>query len=103
MAKSKYDGIVEAVRLDDDGQVQTARIFERHGQIFTDRFLVDRDDLIKRIKSGQKFMTGKRQYKMGSMFDTGENVRVVSSKGNEVLVVGSGEAEKDAIQSIPRF
>ena len=103
MAKIKYDGIVEAVRLDEDGQVQTARIFERHGQIFTDRFLVDRDDLIKRIKSGQKFMTGKRLYKMGSTFHTGEDVHVVSSKGNEILVVGSGEAEKDAIQSIPRF
>ncbi len=103
MAKSKIDGIVEAVRLDEDGQVETARIFERHGQVFTDRFLVDREDLIERIKSGQKFMTGKRLYKMGSSFHTGEDVNVVSSKGNQVLVVGSGEPEKDAIHSIPRF
>jgi hypothetical protein len=103
MAKIKYDGILEAVRLSEDGQVETARIFERRGPIFSDRFLVDRDNLIERIKSGQKFMTGKRLYKMGSMFHTGEDVRVVSSKGNELLVVGSEEAEKDAIHSIPRF
>ncbi len=103
MAKSKYDGILEAVRLSEDGQVQIARIFERRGPIFSDRFLVDRDDLIGRIKSGQKFLTGKRLYKMGSMFHTGDDIRVVSSKGNEVLVVGGGEAEKDTLQSVPRF
>ncbi|MDX9850909.1 MAG: hypothetical protein RBT01_10410 [Anaerolineaceae bacterium] len=103
MAKNKYDGILEAVRLSEDGQVQIARIFERRGPIFSDRFLVDRDDLIGRIKSGQKFLTGKRLYKMGSMFHTGEDIRVVSSKGNEVLVVGAGEAEKDTLHSVPRF
>ncbi len=103
MAKNKFDGIVEAVRLSDDGQVQIARIFERRGPIFSDRFLVDRDDLIKRIKNGQKFLTGKRQYKMGSTFHTGEDVRVVTTSGNEFLMVGDGEAQKDTLQSVPRF
>jgi hypothetical protein len=40
---------------------------------------------------------------MGSVFDTGDDVRVVSSKGKEVLAVGSGEAEKDHLQSVPKF
>jgi hypothetical protein len=103
MAKKKFDAILAAVRVGEDGQVQLARIFERYGVVFSDHFLVDRDDLIKRIKGGQKIQTGKRQYKMGSVFDTGEDVRVISSKGKEVLVVGSGEAEKDHLQSVPRF
>jgi len=103
MAKKKFDAILEAVRVDEDGQVQLARIFERHGVIFSDHFLIDRDDLIKRINSGQKILTGKRQYKMGSVFDTGEDVRVVSSKGKDLLSVGSGDADKDHLQSVPRF
>lgn len=103
MAKKKIDAILEAVRLDEDGKVQLARIFERYGVVFSDHFLIDRDDLINRINSGQKILTGKRQYKMGSVFDTGEAVRVVSSKGKEVLAVGNGEAEKDHLQSVPRF
>ncbi|MBW6472384.1 MAG: hypothetical protein K0B14_04610 [Anaerolineaceae bacterium] len=103
MAKKKFDAILSAVRVDEEGQVQLARIFERHGVVFSDHFLIDRDDLIKRIKGGQKIVTGKRQYKMGSVFDTGEDVQVVSSKGKDLLSVGSGEADKDHLQSVPRF
>ena len=103
MAKKKFDAILEAVRLNEDGQVQLARIFERHGVVFSDHFLIDREDLIKRINGGQKFLTGKRQYKMGSSFDTGEDVRVVSSKGKDVLAVGSGDSDKDHLQTVPRF
>lgn len=103
MAKKKFDAILEAVRFDENGQVQLARIFERYGVVNSDHFLISRDDLIKRINSGQKILTGKRQYKMGSSFDTGEDVLVVSSKGKEVLAVGSGEADKDHLQFVPRF
>ena len=103
MAKIKFDGILTAVRLDETGELLTARIFERRGVVFSDHFLIERDDLIKRIKNGQKFLTGKRQYKMGSKFDTGENVRVVSSKGKESLVVGNGETDKDNLKSVPQF
>ncbi len=103
MAKKKFDAILEAVRVDEDGQLQLAHIFERRGAVFSDHFLINRVDLIKRINSGQKILTGKRQYKMGSVFDTGDDVRVVSSKGKEVLAVGSGEAEKDYLQSVPKF
>ena len=103
MAKRKFDAILEAVRLNEDGQVQLARIFERHGVVFSDHFLIGREDLIKRINGGQKFLTGKRQYKMGSSFDTGEDVRVVSSKGKDVLAIGSGDSDKDHLQTVPRF
>lgn len=103
MAKNKFDAIVEAVHLDADGQLKTARIYEKRGPIFTDHFLVSRDDLIKRIKDGEVFLTGKRQAFMGSVFDTGEEVRVVSSQGNEFVTVGKGDASKDQLQTVPHF
>ena len=103
MARNKFDGILAAVRVNEDGRLEIARIFERHGVVFSDHFLVDRDNLIKRIKGGQKFLTGKRQYKMGSRFDTGEEVRVVSSQGKDYLVVGAVDADRDQLQLVPRF
>lgn len=103
MAKKKFDAVLEAVRLNEDGQVEIAKIFERRGIIFSDHFLVDRNELIKRIKNGQKIMTGKRQYKMGSVFDTDKEVRVVSTKGKDVLALGNESSDRDSLQSIPRF
>ncbi len=103
MAKNKFDAILEAVHLDADGQLKTARIFEKRGPIFTDHFLVSRDDLIKRIKDGEVFLTGKRQTYMGSVFETGEEVRVVSTQGKEVVAVGNGDTSKDQLQSVPHF
>ena len=103
MAKQKFDGILEAVRVDEDGQLQIARIFERRGVIFSDRFLVDRDDFIKRIKGGKKFAMGVRQYKMGSSFTTGEQIQIVSSQGKDVVVVGTTSGDKDHLISVPRF
>jgi len=103
MAKKKFDAVLEAVRLNEDGQVEIAKIFERRGIIFSDHFLVDRNELIKRIKDGQKIMTGKRQYKMGSVFDTDKEVRVVSTKGKDVLALGNESSDRDSLQSIPRF
>lgn len=103
MAKQKFDAILEAVRVDEDGQLQIARIFERRGVVFSDYFLVERDDLIKRIKDGKKIMTGKRQYKMGSVFEPGEQVQIISSQGKDVVVVGTASGDKDHIHSVPRF
>lgn len=103
MAKNKFDAILEAIHLDTDGQLKTARIFERRGPIFSDHFLISRDDLIKRIKDGEVFLTGKRKAYMGSVFETGDEVRIVSSQGKEVVTVGNGDASKDQLQSVPHF
>lgn len=103
MAKIKYDGILEAVHLDADGQVEIARIYEKRGAVFSDRFLVSRDELIKRINKGQKFLLGTRIPKTGSVFNTSEPVRVVSVDGKENLQVGEGDAKGDLLTNVPRF
>ncbi len=103
MAKKKIDAVLESVRLEEDGQLQWARIYERRGSIFSDHFLVDRDQLVQRLKSGQKIFTGKRQPKMGSVFDTFDEIRLSSSDGKELFVAGSLSKEKDFLTSLPRF
>lgn len=103
MAKKKIDAVLESVRLEEDGQLQWARIYERRGIIFTDHFLVDREQLVQRLKSGKKIFTGKRQPKMGSVFDTFDEIRLTTSDGKELMVAGSLSNEKDFLTSLPRF
>ena len=57
----KFDIVVEAVRRSTDGRIQTARIFERRGPTWSDRLLIDRDDLIQRLKAGEKSGCGYTQ------------------------------------------
>ena len=50
MAK-KFDGIIEAVRYK-NGQIVTVRAYERRGATFSDRLLIERKDLLERLKTG---------------------------------------------------
>ena len=64
----KFDVVVEAVRRTEDGHIQVARIYERRGPTWSDRLLVQRDDLIRRIRAGKKVVIGERKEFMASTF-----------------------------------
>jgi len=100
MAK-KFDGVIEAVRYK-NGQIVTARIFERRGSSFSDRLLMDRKELLERIKSGKKFVTGKRKTPLASTFETGKPVQVLSRDGKEILTTRE-QAEHDELEQVPFF
>lgn len=100
MAK-KFDGIVEAVHFK-NGQIATARIYERRGASFSDHILVDRRDLLERIKSGKKFVTGSRREYLASEFEVGKPVLVVSRDGKEFLSTREG-ADRDELEQVPVF
>ena len=70
MAK-KFDGVIEAVRYK-NGQIVVVRAFERRGAAFSDRVLVDRKELLERLKKGQKFVIGKRRELMAGTFEVQE-------------------------------
>src|SRR6266498_1340711 len=75
MAK-KFDGVIEAVRYR-NGQIEVVRAFERRGAAFSDHVLIERHELLKRLKEGRKFVTGKRREGFGGMFEQGQPVLVV--------------------------
>ena len=52
MAK-KFDGVIEAVRYK-DGQIDVVRAFERRGAAFSDRIMIDRKELLERLKEGKE-------------------------------------------------
>jgi hypothetical protein len=101
MAK-KFDGVIEAVRYK-NGQIEVVRAFERRGAAFTDRIMLGRDEFLKRIKKGQKYVVGKRKEFLAGSFDVQEKpVQVLTRDGKEILSTRP-EADHDELEQAPVF
>ena len=100
MAK-KVDGVIEAVRYK-NGQIMIVRAYERRGATFSDRVLIDRKELLERIKSGKKFVIGERKKLMASTFEQGKPVQVLNRDGREIISTHA-EASRDELEQTPVF
>ena len=100
MAK-KVDGVIEAVRYK-NGQIVIVRAYERRGASFSDRVLIDRKDLLERIKSGKQFVVGVRKEFLASTFEEAKAVQVVARDGKELIATRAG-AEHDELEAAPVF
>jgi hypothetical protein len=101
MAKQKVDGIVEAVHYAPDGNVQWVRAYLRQGKVFGDHVLIPRQELITSLKQGKRFLTGQRKQYLGGVFDSADPVRVAAYNGQDILVVGEAQVEKDRLAGVP--
>jgi hypothetical protein len=101
MAK-KFDGVIEAVRYK-NGQIEAVRAFERRGTTFSDHILVNRKELLERLKKGQKFVIGKRKELLASTFEVQEKpVQVLNHNGKEIISTRS-DADHDELEQSPVF
>jgi len=100
MAK-KVDGVIEAVHYK-NGQIVNVRAYERRGASFSDRVLIDRKDLLERIKNGKQFVIGVRKEFLASTFDESKTVQVVTRDGKEFIATRAG-AEHDELEATPVF
>jgi uncharacterized protein YjhX (UPF0386 family) len=96
MAK-KFDGVIEAVRYK-NGQIVMVRAYERRGASFSDHLLINRRDLLERLKSGKKFVTGSRTELMASTFEAGKAVQ----DGKEFISTRDA-ADRDELEQAPVF
>ena len=101
MAKQKFDGVVEAVRYNPDGQIEWVRAYERRGAAFSDRVLIDRSDFIARLKAGKLFLVGKRMSYLGGMFETTLQIQLAAKNGNEIIVAGKSSTDHDHLEGVP--
>ncbi len=101
MAKVDYDGVVQAVHYDNEGQVIWVRAFLRRGPVWSDYVQLNRDDLVEKINSGLRFRTGKRLPYSGGTFDTTYPVELVKVDDHEVLVAGDGQSKTDSLAGVP--
>jgi hypothetical protein len=101
MAKPKYDGVIHAVRYDDQGQIVWVRGFLRRGPIWSDQIQLDRQELVEKINSGMRLMTGERIPYLGSTFETSNPVKVVKVDHGIILVAGEGGTKTDSLEGVP--
>lgn len=100
MAK-KFDGVIEAVHYK-NGQIVTVRAYERRGSAFSDRVLIDRKDLLERIKDGKQFVVGVRKELWAGTFKEAKTVQLVTRDGKDFIATRA-EAEHDELESVPVF
>jgi hypothetical protein len=101
VAKRKYDGVVEAVRYKEDGHVDWVRAYERHGAVFADRVLIQRDSLVERLKSGKKFVVGARIPYQANSFDVSQPIALVGSDDQEYIRAGGSGTGEDYLEGVP--
>ena len=99
MARMKIDGVIEAVRYNSNGKISLVRTYERHGVVWSDDILLDRNALIALLKNGKRFVIGKRTTNFGSVFETGQAVQLV----NEFIVTSGQPAGKDHLAGVSIF
>lgn len=102
MAK-KFDGVIEAVRYNPEGQIALVRGYELRGVTYSDRILLDRETLLERLKNGKKFTTGQRKEYWGSTFEFGKKVKVVSNNGKDILTTRDDASHHDELEETPAF
>jgi hypothetical protein len=101
MAKPKYDGVVEAVRYSGNGQVQWVRAYLRRGATWSDHVLIDRTTLIEQIKSGKRFVVGKRIPRLAGTFEVSTPITLAQKNGQEYLVTRDVQTERDHLEGVP--
>ena len=99
MANKKLDGIIEAVRYSADGKIALVRVYERHGAVWSDHVLLERNALTEQLKQGKRFVTGERKILLGGVFKTGSAVREM--KGS-IITEGQTSAH-DLLTGVPVF
>lgn len=103
MAKFEYDGVVQAVHYDEQGQVKWVRAFLRRGPIWSDYVQIEREDLVEKINSGVRFRTGERLPYKGGTFETGNPVELVKVNSHQVLVSGDKQSKTDHLEGVPQI
>ena len=103
MARVDYDGVVQAVHYDNQGQIEWVRAFLRRGPIWSDFVQLDREDLVDKLNSGLRFRTGERIPYVGGTFETSLPVELVKLNNHAVIVAGDGQAKTDNLVGVPQI
>jgi hypothetical protein len=101
MAKTKVDGVVQAVHYNPDGQVDWARVYVRRGPTFSDRMILNRQALIANIQSGKHYFIGERVPQMASTFELASPLQIAEKNGKQILLAGAHDADRDLLVGVP--
>jgi hypothetical protein len=99
MPKIRIHAVIEAIRTTPGGRIEFVRLFERRGAVWSDRLLVSRADLMRRLEQGQRVVTGHVKPLLGFAFEAGDAVRFQDGS----LTAGAASGGKDLLPGVPSF
>lgn len=103
MAQIKFDYLVEALHYSPTGELEKIRLYERRGPSFSDRIIIDRDQLIHYLVDGKKVAAGNRLSFLASTFHLTGEIQLSGPKEAPVLVMGGEIASIDTLTGIPVY
>lgn len=99
--RPKADVVVVAVRYRDSHQIDWVRAYERRGPTWSDRINIRREELVERIRSGEKVVAGQRiRYEAGT-FNYGEPLRLEDHNGQSTVISGTPNGSGDSLAEVP--
>ncbi len=99
MSTRKLDGVIEAVRYNADGKIIMVRAYERRGAVWSDRLLLERNDLTGLLSHGKRFAIGERKLLKGSVFITSS---IVCQSDGKIITEGEVSAH-NSLSGVPVF
>lgn len=102
MARTKFDGVIEAVRYSHNKQIDLVRFYERRQFAFSDHMVLARSELVEQMKNGKRIVTGRRKKYLGNDFEIDRHVLLRNGKMGTISTDDlSGEAEH--LTDVPVF
>jgi hypothetical protein len=102
MARTKFDGVIEAVRYTAEGKIDMVRVYKKRWLVFSDGVLIKRDELLEQLKSGMVYVTGQRKPFVGNMFVIGKQIHL-SGNGNQFITTKDQAESRDILTNVPTF
>lgn len=99
MPRKKINTVIEAVRYLPDGRIDVVRAYEARGAVWSDHFLLDRSQLVERLKKGNTILTGQRKAYFGSSLQTGAPVKFEK----DFITTGGIQGKRDQLNGVPVF
>jgi hypothetical protein len=97
----RFDGVIEAVRYNRQGNIQWVRAYQRRGPTWSDHVLLGREDLLQQIKSRKRYFTGRRILNQGSEFELGRRVVLTGNgQGEHIVTENSSANNKDRLEGV---
>jgi hypothetical protein len=103
MPQIKFDYLIEAIHYSPDGVLEKVRLYEKRGPSFSDRVMMNRDQLIHILRTGKKVVTGSRQAYLGSTFTLTGEIQLSGSKDVPTIVLGEEPSRQDSLAGLPIF
>lgn len=102
MAVRKPDGVIEAVRYSPQGSIELVRAYERHGFIYSDVVLLNRQMLLTKLQDGLLFVTGQRTQYRANVFETGKTLHLSGPK-KSIITTKEQAGNQDFLANVPMF